>query len=117
MQLTAIASAIISHTYDELLLSVQLVDETQLGALKNAEEIKSDAEVIQVALVCINEGLNTKMKLAFAIAERAGISKGNAIKLIDKYTGNDAMTHIWSFSVAARGAKIFTLLNSVTDNQ
>ncbi|MDP3322007.1 MAG: PriCT-2 domain-containing protein [Hydrogenophaga sp.] len=103
--------------YDELLLSVQLVDETQLGALKNAEEIKSDAEVIQVALVCINEGLNTKMKLAFAIAERAGISKGNAIKLIDKYTGNDAMTHIWSFSVAARGAKIFTLLNSVTDNQ
>ena len=39
----------------------------------------------------------------------------NAIKVIEKYTGSDATTHKWSFSVGDRGAKIFTVLESISN--
>lgn len=104
-------------SYTERLMSVQLVDESQRSEQKLAEAIKSDAEVISVVSACISEGVNKKMGLVDAVSERSGISKRNAIKVIEKYTGTDIIAHKWSFSVAARGAKIFTMLDSVTTPQ
>jgi len=102
-------------SYTERLSTVQFVDESQRSALNLAEVIKSDVEVIDVVISCISDGINKKMKLADTVSERSGISKRNAIKVIEKYTGSDAATHKWSFSVGDRGAKIFTVLESISN--
>lgn len=102
-------------SYTELLASVQLIDEAQLLPLKHAAEIQSDAEIICTVIACITEGINTKMKLAVTVSERAGISRQSAIQIIDKYTGNDPALHRWAFSVHERGAKVFSCLNTTPE--
>lgn len=101
-------------SYEEILLSVSPVDPLQLVPLKQAEAIKSDVEVIEAALASIRDGINTKMRLADSVADRAKISKRSALKLIDKYTGSDPTIHRWTFSVHERGAKVFCILESTT---
>lgn len=99
-------------SYNELLLTVRPVDiEAELPAMKHAEQLKSDAEVIGAIVECIKEGINTKMLLADAAAATVGISKRLALRVIEKYTGSDRSTHRWNFAVAARGAKVFQILD------
>ena len=97
-------------SYNELLLSVQEVDPEQLMSVKQATEVQSDADIIKVIAGCIRDGIDSKMKLADATAERARCSKRSALKVVDKYTGNDPAIHQWSFTVKERGAKVFMLL-------
>lgn len=85
--------------------------------MKQAEQITSDAEVIDAVIACIGEGINTKMKLAGAVAKRAGVSKRSALQIIDKYTGNDPAQHRWKFDVRQRGANVFELLDRTTPDQ
>lgn len=96
--------------YNEIILSVQSVDQTALEPLKQAAEIESDAEVIAAVTACIKEGVNTKMNLASATAKRASISRRSALQFVDKYTGDDPALHRWTFSKGARGAMLYTLL-------
>jgi hypothetical protein len=50
------------------------------------------------------------MLLAEAAAERAGVSKRKALQIIEKYTGDSPSEHRWTFTVGARGAKVYVLL-------
>jgi hypothetical protein len=75
---------------------------------------ESEAEVIASVLACIAEGINTKMKLSEATAKHAGVSKRQALAVIERYSGEDPAVHKWSFSIAGRGAKVFTLLENCT---
>ena len=70
-------------TYDELLMSVEKIDDDQLEPMKQKAEMVDDEEIIQAVEVCVREGINTKMQLAEAVAERANISKRYAIKIIE----------------------------------
>lgn len=96
--------------YDRLLLSVQQVDEAQLAPLVQAEALRSDAEMIAAVQACVREGVNTKMRLAHAVAERTNVSRAKALALIERYTGDDPTLHRWRFTVRQRGAKVFELL-------
>lgn len=97
-------------SYSELLTTVRLVEAEELAPIKQAEQIRSDAEVIGAIEACIGQGVSTKMKLAGAVAVRAGVSKRQAIQVIEKYAGFDMAEHKWSYAVRDRGAKVFTLL-------
>ena len=97
-------------SYNELLTSVQEVDPDQVEPLKQAAELASDAPVVAAVEACIAEGINTKMKMADAVSKRAGVSTRIALKVIEKYTGEDANVHYWRFVVVARGAQVFELL-------
>lgn len=106
-------------SYTELVSSVKPVDQDQVDAFQKAEVLKSDAEVITAVVAAIQSGTNTKMLLADAVAECAGISKRQAIKVIERYTGNDPTMHRWDFTVQERGAKVYELLDMTlasTDN-
>lgn len=96
--------------YNQLLLSVAALDTNQLKPLKQAEAIKADAELINIVKICLLEGVNTKMRLADAVALEAGISKRSALAVIEKYTGEDPAIHQWTFVVRERGAKVFEIL-------
>ena len=54
-----------------------------------------DAELIGVAITCIGEGIISKMLLARAISERSGVSRGTALNLLERYTGDDPVLHRW----------------------
>ena len=98
--------------YNEILLSVQAVDQDALEPLKLFEAVKSDAEIISAVTACIGDGINSKMKLADATATRSGISKRKALQVIEKYNGDDPVLHRWKFRLADRGAKVFAMLDA-----
>ena len=97
-------------SYSDLFDSVKPVDDTELASLKQAAELESDAEIIDAVIACIQGGINTKIKLAEAVAERSGISRRAANKIIEKYSGSDPDKHRWNFQVRERGAKEYCLL-------
>ncbi len=99
-----------SLSYHETLASVREIDSKQVTDLKVAESQRSDAEIIEMVASCIREGINTKMMLASAAGERAGISKRKAIQIIERYTGDEPGNSRWRFVVGSRGAKVFELL-------
>lgn len=100
-----------SLPYDELLTTVQEVDPEQLEPIKHAAEIQSDASVISAIEATIAEGINTKMKMADAGSKRAKVSTRVALKVIEKYTGEDPGLHRWRYVVGPRGAQVFELLD------
>lgn len=99
--------------YHELLLTVHQTDAETVGSLKDAAEVMADDAVIAAIAGCIGEGIATKMQLATAAAERAGCTRRAAMRVIEKYTGDDPVWHRWRFAVRARGAKVFELLAPV----
>ena len=101
-------------SYDELLSSVQELDPDELKPIKQAAELRSDAPVIAAIEACIGEGVNSKMKIVDAAANRAGVATRQALKVLEKYTGNDPGMHRWQFAVRERGANVFNLLASPT---
>ena len=54
-----------------------------------------DADLIGVAITCIGVGITSKMLLARAISERSGVSRGTALNLLERYTGDDPVLHRW----------------------
>ena len=101
-------------SYQELLASVTPVDEMELLAVKQAEEIKSDAEIIEAVVGCIKDGTNTKMRLRDAVRDRIGCSRRSAIRVIEKYAGSDPTVHRWTYAVGGRGAQVFSVLEPDT---
>lgn len=98
-------------SYDELVLSVHEVDPLQLNPIKAAAEAQSDAKIIAAVVASIHEGVTTKMKLTDAVSKKLTVSKRDALKVIEKYTGTDVQNHRWKYAVGARGAQIFELLD------
>lgn len=97
-------------SYYNTLLSVRKVKPDELMPIKEAESVRSDADLIAAASQAIREGIATKMRLVDAVSERCTVSQRTALRVIEKYTGTDPSTHQWHFSVKARGAKVFQLL-------
>jgi hypothetical protein len=96
--------------YDQLLASVERVDQSQLVQVKKVEENNSDAEIIDAITSCIGEGINSRMRLRDEVNERAGISKRKVLNILDKYTGKDPNRHHWFYTVKERGKHEFQLL-------
>ncbi|MCX7084928.1 MAG: PriCT-2 domain-containing protein [Methylococcales bacterium] len=97
-------------SYEDILLSVEKVGDDEINTIKHAEAIKADAELIDAVKATINEGINTKMKLAEVAGKKVNTGKGKMNILIDKYTGEDPVLHRWMVTVGAHGAKLFSLL-------
>jgi hypothetical protein len=93
------------------LSSVVLLEDDQVSSIKKAEELVSDGDLIKVVETFILEGITSKMKLRDAVAEKAGVSARNALKLIVKYTGENVENHRWFFKVIERGTHQFYLLS------
>jgi hypothetical protein len=99
-----------SISYHERLASVEEVDPNSLDEMRAEEVRQDDTKLIDVIATCIQSGVTTKMLLADAAAKRALVSKRTAIKVIERYTGDDPATCWWRFRVHERGAKVFELL-------
>lgn len=97
-------------SYYDILLSVRKVSSAELTPIKEAESVRSDADLIAAVSQAIREGIATKMGLVDTASERCSVSQRAALRVIEKYTGTDPSTHHWQFSVKARGAKVFQLL-------
>lgn len=98
-------------SYPELLSSVRIVDPEEWEPIQHAAEAMSDAEMISAIEACIREGVTQKMRLRDAVAKRAKVSERQAIRVIEQYAGDDPATHRWDYTVRARGAKVFALLD------
>lgn len=97
-------------TYLDLMLSVQKVDDQASQSLHVQMAIAQDSQVIAAVRESLQAGVNTKMALATDAAKRAGISKRQALQIIERYTGEDPAHHQWRYQVRGRGAMVYELL-------
>jgi hypothetical protein len=102
--------------YLETLLSVQARDASEVRPLKQAQQLRSDAELIAAVGECICFGVTTKMVLAATVANRSGCSKRIALQVIEKYTGADPAIHRWNYTVQEHGAKVFSMLDTASQS-
>jgi len=102
----AYAFAANPESYDELLASVRLVDADQMERIAAKAQIADDQTVVDMVRICVAEGIDKKMFLAVAVAERVKISRRAAVQVIERYED-----HLWTYSVQARGAKVYRLAN------
>lgn len=98
----AYAFAANPESYDELLASVRLVDADQMERIVAKAQVADDQTVVDMVRVCMAEGIDKKMFLAVAVAERLKISRRAAVQVIERYED----IH-WTYSVQARGAKVY----------
>jgi hypothetical protein len=100
-----------TQSYEELLGSVQTVEDTVLVPLKQEAQSVAD-EVILVAVAdSIREGINTRKKLCAAVMERTSESRRTVFAVIDRYTGDNLDRHHWRYSIGARGSWVYQLLD------
>ena len=100
----AYAFAADPESYDELLASVRLVDADQMERITASTRRADDQTIVDLVFTCIAEGIDKKMFLAVAVAERLKISRRAAVQVIERYEGN-----LWTYSVQARGAKVYRI--------
>ncbi|MBT3203227.1 MAG: hypothetical protein HOM14_06720 [Gammaproteobacteria bacterium] len=98
-------------SYEQLLASVQLVDQSQLEQAEQAESIKTVAEIIDAIMTSIVEGVTTKMAIRDSASERTSVSKRRVLEVIETYTGSDTDHHRWNYSVQNHGRHVYHLLN------
>lgn len=101
-------------SYTELLSSVRRVEQDESSALRRELERHGDAHVMSAIKACLQSGVNQKMALIKAAAEKANVSRRIASHVLDRYTGTDPTLHAWSYRVEDRGAKVFTVLPEST---
>lgn len=98
-------------SYEELLMSVRSVEPGQLEAFQQIAKQVEDEVVIQAVQACILEGgFAGKMELASLAATKTGVSGKAAMRVVDRYTGNDPVQHRWTFRRVAKGAMVYELL-------
>ncbi|CCW16594.1 hypothetical protein EBBID32_9310 [Sphingobium indicum BiD32] len=100
----AYAFAANPESYDELLASVRLVDADQMERIVANAQVADDQTVVDMVRICMAEGIDKKMFLAVAVAERLKISRRAAVQVIERYED-----HLWTYTVQARGAKVYRL--------
>ena len=99
------------ESYLDLLLSVEEVDPTQVVKIRKAEQVRTDAEMVDAITTCIREGTNTRMKLAKAVMQCVGASRRRVLEILDRYTGDEVDRHRWRYSTGPRGAWVYRLLD------
>lgn len=98
-------------SYDELLMSVRPAEIGQLEAFQRiAEQVNDDAVIQAIGERILAGHFNGKMELASLAAEKAGVSGKAAMRIVDRYTGDDPSQHRWNFRRGARGVLIYELL-------
>ena len=102
-------------SYFDLLQSVRPLDDAEVTSMYQSAAINADAEVIEAICACIREGIVTKMQLADAATARSDVSRRSVLKIIDRYTGNDPLVHLWNYAVGDRGAKTYRIITAVKD--
>jgi hypothetical protein len=105
------------QSYSDLLASVCPVDESQAEVLREAAAAfdEKDYALVQVTQTCINDGITAKTQLIAAVVNRSGCSRRQVERVIDKFTGDDPLTHHWNFTRGAKGLTTFALLPEPDD--
>lgn len=97
--------------YAALLASVEEVDELALdGVLHKAAEAEA-SDIISAVKAAIEAGKANKMEIVHTVAKQGNASKRAVIEVLKAFTGNDPALHHWSYSVQARGAHVYRILD------
>jgi len=97
-------------SYNELIATVTYVEDIDVERIAQVDECNAEAPCVEAIIKSLEQGINTKMKLASSVAKVINQSKRKVIKIIEKYSGDDPFIHKWTFKVKARGAKAFELI-------
>jgi hypothetical protein len=100
-----------TQSYEDLLGSVQKVDDTALVPLKQEAQKLSDEALLVAVADCIREGINTRKKICAAVMERTSESRRTVFAVMDRYTGPDLDQHHWKYGIGARGSYVYELLD------
>lgn len=98
-------------SYEEKLVSVQLVDPDELEDYGPDHNDESEPQLMACIVKLIKEGGGGgQMQLAKAAAKACGMSERAALRVLHKHTGNTPGEHLWNVEKGNRGARIYHLI-------
>lgn len=100
--------------YAQLLASVREVSSEEQAKVQQQAQFARDADVIAAIKTAIQGGDVKRMELLKTARMEAQVSRSEADRVLDRYTGDDPKQHLWQFSVVAHGAKVYRLHDSTT---
>ena len=99
--------------YVQRLCSVRQLDDDDDFYMPPVSE--EEVDIVLSIEMCIEHGTNTKMAIANAVAKGLRhVSGREALRVLEKYTGDDPSVHRWNYTVGERGAMVYTLLEGRT---
>ena len=93
--------------YLEKLDSVRLVQNAELRAQVTYQQYRDDEYLIGAIRRVIGSGIQQKMALVKQVSERTNASRQDVLDVLDRYTGKDPAHDQWTFTVGAKGAKLY----------
>lgn len=103
-------------TYIQRLTSVHETDGYDGGADDVLDYKTPDNEILQsLALTIHHGGESGKMEIVRSVAAQDKVSKRRALKLLERYVGDDPDKHYWRYVVRARGIHVFELLRPIDE--
>lgn len=104
-------AAMAGLSYAEKLASVRWISPQNLDDYAPEDEGVGDRPVVQAITQLIEAGnIGGKMVLAKTAAKASGVSHRIAVKVLEKYTGDTAPMHLWTFETRAKGVQVFKLI-------
>ena len=97
-------------TYQDVLASICEVDPPEHGGPDSGDR-SDEKRRVNIIKGLIWDKTDTKMELRDAVAQVAKISKLQALKTIERYTGTDPTRHHWRVEVGRHGANKYILLD------
>ena len=95
-------------SYIQRLCSVQELD---MNNVHKADDTDSeDSEIIEAIQLSIHHGSVQKMDIVRTASMGGRISRRRVLAVLDQYTGDELGQHHWNYTVHARGAKVYALL-------
>lgn len=95
--------------YTQLLASVREVSDEELAKVQRQAERARNADAIEAIKAAIQGGDVKRMELADTARQAAQVSRAELFRVLDLYAGDDSACHLWRFTVAAKGAKVYSL--------
>ena len=98
-------------SYDELFASVKVLSPEEVDTLQRKESVLADEEIISAIQSALNSGVNSKMKMASFATRTTDTSRRSAIRVIERYAGDDPEKHFWCYTVGPHNRHIYLLLD------
>ena len=92
-------------SYGKRFVSVRHVEDDENDRFAEAENRRTDEQLIATIRGFIEADDMQKMALVKAVAQKTGVSRRSAMAVLERYTGDDPIKHHWCFAVGERGAK------------
>lgn len=108
-------STVQGEDYPSLVASVEELDPDAMSKVKHVAAEQNASECIEAIKAAISNGVDKKMPIVHGVAKELGIPQRAVLHTLEQFCGKDHSLHHWAYTVQARGAHVYQLLDPASD--